>query len=405
MSITCSVSSLIGAANTINSRLFLKVFFEISNGIFLPFVAVYFANILHFSKIEIFQLLAVIPFFSRLVRPFVYFFLRPKIDLVTLNLISIIAIVIGFLVMGTNFQFWPNFIGLAIASTGQGLYRMTLRRDLAEERSDVDPSALKSTSKFFLSYVISPVLAYPFGFYTLNLWPDGGIIYLSILLLLPTLLPLLMGLRANKDKRNITDVQWRSLLDTRYFKMCLLTFLMTGLASSLVFSAPFILYKGGTTIPILELIAMSVSGTFGVFSRWIFKMKETTNVIFSILFFMIAPLFLLYGHIHDVSAVRVLAIVLLGLGNGVIYPLLLAIPNHPHWGGNIEARFFVHSVAMALGTIFNILIAVLFFYDVDNVETLKIGLLSLSLLAVVSVVVFKKGSGYLINSESNNLGF
>lgn len=356
----------------------------------MSFVAVYFANVHHFSKIEILYLLAIIPFFSRLVRPFIYFTLRPKIDLIKLNFYSLIVIMVGFLVMGISAKFWPNMLGLVIASIGQGLYRITLRRDLAEDTSETDPSALKGVSKFFLSNVISPVLAYPLGFYTLNLWPKGGIVFLALILLIPALLPFFAHLKAGKNAENISAVPWHSIIDAGYLKMCLLTFLLVSLTSSLVFCAPFIIYKGGTTIPLTELMAMSVSGIAGIFSRGALKIKEERAAAAATLCFVLAPLLLLYAHIHDMSLLRAAAILLLGFANGVMYPLLLAIPNDNKWGGNIEARFFVHSVAMALGTVFNIVIAVFSFYEIGNLPSLKIGLIFLSVIAVCALPFLPK---------------
>lgn len=382
--------SLIEKSRTKNTRLFLKFFFETSNGIFMSFVAVYFANVLHFSKIEILYLLAIIPFFSRLVRPFIYFFLRPKINLITLNFLSLIIIVTGFLIMGIGLEFWSNMIGLTFASIGQGLYRITLRRDLAEDISASDPSALKSVSKFFLSNVVSPVISYPLGFYALNLWPNAGIIYLASILLLPALLPFLIHSNTMKSVENTSDVKWHSVIDARYIKMCILTFFLVCLASSSAFSTPFILYKGGTTIPMVELVAMSISGVIGIFSRKVFRINEKKNVVAAILGFIIAPLLLLYGHLYDINAFRAVAIVMLGFANGVMYPWLLALPNDNRWGGNIEARFFVHSVAMAMGTIFNIIIAVFSFYEIENISSLKIGLVLLSLIAVFTIPLLSK---------------
>lgn len=278
----------------------------------MSFVTVYFANVIHFSKMEILYLLTVMPFFSRLVRPVIYFCLRPKIDLVTLNFLSLLIIVLGFLIMGMSVLFWLNLTGLAVLSTGQGLYRISLRRDLAEDGSETDPSAIRGTSKFVLSYVVAPVLSYPLGFYALNLWPNGGIIYLALILLLPALLPFVLTPHTNSQKENIARMPWHSLLDRTYLKMFFLTFLMMSLTSSLIFCAPFILYKGGTTIPAIELVAMTMSGATGVFSRWIIKIKEETNIVIAALFFVFAPLLLLYGHIHDMSSIRSLAIVLKG---------------------------------------------------------------------------------------------
>ena len=68
---------------------------------------------------------------------------------------------------------------------------------------------------------------------------------------------------------------------------------MICLTSSLAFSATFVLYQGSTSIPILELVAMSMSGVLGIFSTKIFNLSKYASAITATMLFVIAPMFLL----------------------------------------------------------------------------------------------------------------
>ena len=155
----------------------------------------------------------MIPFFSRLIRPFIYFALRQKINLEVFNLCSIILVIIGLIIMGSSISFTVVLVGIAIISTGQGLYRITLRRNLANEASITEPSALSRVSMFVLSSVIAPIVSYPLGFYVLNTWPKGGIVYVAIILILLVLIPILSSRTISQKETVPTGVL---ALSTKY---------------------------------------------------------------------------------------------------------------------------------------------------------------------------------------------
>ena len=350
-----------------DANLLAKIFYEISEGLFSNFSAIYFLNLLGYSKLEVFFVLSLVPFFSRFLRPFLYFYLRPRYNLYVINLFSIFLMIVGFSICAYFMKYYMVLFGIAILSIGQGLYKISLRRQISKKFLYENKPSLQTFLNFVLSTALSPILFYPIGYFVINNYGNNGIFLASLISLFPLMAPHLFYNKKiyNDDKE---AVFWRNILNVKFIPMFFWTFLIVFLSSSVFFSLPIFIYGDATKISIFPIILMSVSGCFGV----IIQKKILKNIIItfriSLLIFMISPILLLFSYIKiDFYSYicELFSISFFMAAKSMIFPIMLSLPNNKNIGGDIESRYFIHSIAMALGAILNISISSFYFFNIN----------------------------------------
>lgn len=294
--------------------------------------------------------------------------------------------IVGLLCLTQLYSYIGILIGLGWFAIGQGLYRMSLRRDLAHNPALDAREPLHKLTYFMLSTVIAPIIAYPLGFFLLNIWPKTGIFYIALGLSCLLGLPLLLSILYHQQASYTVSMKKPILWARSYLPMCIITILLISLNSILIYSAPLILYQGTTYLPWSELVAMSVSGLIGLFAHKIFSFSKKIGLQIGCISFGCATAFL-YLTLLKVQFSGIAAIILFSFANGIIFPIILSLPVDDRWHGNLDGRFIIHSVAMALGSIVTIAISAMSLLNPHNLSHLTIGLLVEVLIVIVSIVV------------------